>query len=991
MVAIEARAQLLRQLSGRTYPYSTDRTIVQLFEQAAARTPDSPAITFGDTTLSYRALDRRANALAELAQSRGVGLGDFVPLLTGNGLELPVSLVALMKLGAPFVPIDNLWPDDRLIEMIKTVDPKVVLHSVGAPVEALPAGLGLAVDVAVLPEREPIGSGPTAGMNDLIYGFYTSGSTGTPKCTLNMHRGLLNRFLYMTRTFGGAADEVVMQNSRHVFDSCLWQLLWPLTNGARVVVPNRGSVLDLSATVETIHRHGVTMTDFVPSIFNTLVEMVTADPALVDRLTSLRTILIGGEEINSRAVQRFRSMLPGVRVVNTYGPTECSIGSVFHTVTDADHESIPIGRPIDNTYIVVLDEEGRLVEPGEVGEIHIGGDCVGAGYLDDPERTAKAFVKNPFPEIPGALLYRTGDRGRWREDGNLAFEGRSDQQIKIGGVRVELSEIELAMQTHPGVREAKVTLEGDLDTRVLIAFLTCRDGVTEAMLREHAGTALPPYLVPQRFVVLDRMPLTPNGKTDRLALSRLVGNRHAVVSDLQGLEREVQEIWHRLVPNSRIGRSDNFFAVGGHSLIAQRLALALNTRFGTTFTVRDVVEYPTIAGQAALVRGDRRGNPVFEEMRRDALLDANITPPASTRTPAAPRNVLLTGATGFVGAQLLHDLLRETDATLHCLVRAEDAAQAMARLVANLNKYRLWDPVFAHRVEALPGDLGAPRLGLSAARYERLAEVADVVLHNGAMVNLVREYGAHRQVNINGTAEILRLACTGHGKPVHYVSTLSVLPGGGIEAPAPVGIRPEDGYSQSKLVAERMMDTAAERGVPVAVYRLGEVMPHSQLGVPSRHGLADLLIRACARLGVSFRSDVTLDYLPVDHASRLMVTALSRRETGYFHLLQPQSTRLDDVLDAFRKRGDFTEVVSYEDFLARLRVASEDDQDLARVTVMLPDTEDELPALFSVLAGRYRTERTDRLGKTTGLVFPPVGPDVFDSYALSWHGNVHHI
>ncbi|MDQ3402550.1 MAG: amino acid adenylation domain-containing protein, partial [Actinomycetota bacterium] len=557
MLGPELRARLLGEFSGRAYPYPTDRTILRLYEDWVVRTPDSPALTFGETTLSYRDLDRRANALAEILRGRGVGLGDFVPLVMRNGLDLPVSIIALMKLGAPFVPIDDLWPAERLAAMIESVRPVAVLHDGAVDAAALPESLRLKVDIDTLGERESADFGVPAGMTDLIYGFYTSGSTGLPKCTLNIHRGLLNRFLYMTRRFGDRSDQVVLQNSRHVFDSSIWQLLWPLTNGAQVVVPHRGGVLDLSVTIDTIHRHGVTMTDFVPSIFNTLVDLLAAEPALVERLASMRTILIGGEEINTGAVQRFRAMLPRVGIINTYGPTEASIGSVFHTVTDADHESIPIGKPIDNTYVVVLDERHDLVAPGTVGEIYIGGDCLGLGYLNDPEKTASVFIDNPFPEIPGDRLYRTGDLGTWRPDAHLVFLGRQDQQIKIGGVRVELSEIELAMQTHPLVREAKVIVRGKADTadtKILIAFLTGDSALTQADARAHARATLPPYLVPKQFVVLDHMPLTPNGKADRKALTAMtMAGPTETFDDLDGVDSAVQEIWHQVLPAGPIG------------------------------------------------------------------------------------------------------------------------------------------------------------------------------------------------------------------------------------------------------------------------------------------------------------------------------------------------------------------------------------------------------------------------------------------------------
>ncbi|MDQ3406017.1 MAG: thioester reductase domain-containing protein, partial [Actinomycetota bacterium] len=424
------------------------------------------------------------------------------------------------------------------------------------------------------------------------------------------------------------------------------------------------------------------------------------------------------------------------------------------------------------------------------------------------------------------------------------------------------------------------------------------------------------------------------------------------------------------------------------SLVAQRLALALTDRFGVRVSVREVVERQTIRSQAELIRGgDADSRSVRELLERDSVLPSDI---AATLPPVSgsPRHVLLTGATGFVGGQLLHDLLRGTGATVHCLVRAENQAAARARIVANLREYALWSDDLADRVVAITGDLGSPRLGLSEEDYRRLAETLDVVVHNGAFVNLVLDYTAHRPSNVEGTVEILRLAATARTKPVHFVSTLGTVPvGDGVVAEdrAPSSAHPEDGYGQSKLVGERLMEAAAERGIPVAVYRIGEVMPHSRHGVPSRHGLPDLLVKAALRMGVAFQSPIALDYTPVDQVGALIVTALIRDERGYFHLLQPKSTRLGDVFAAFRDRFDLPEV-PYAEFLQRLAdrcAADPDDRDLARVFAVLPSPgqEADLAQLFTDVTGHYGTARTARLFAESGVNWEPVGADVFDRYA----------
>ncbi len=783
MLSSELRHRLLVEFSGRAVAYPRDRTILQLFEAQAAKTPDRPAMVYDGTTLTYRQLDQKANGLAAEFQRAGVGRGDIVPVVMNNCLELPISMIALMKLAAPFIPVDETWPRERLRAILSDVRPKVVLCS--APWESL-SGIEVPtrlVDHRGLAERQDGHFGPPAGMDDLIYGFYTSGSTGMPKCTLNIHHGLLNRFLYMSRRYRSEGRDVVLQNSRHVFDSSIWQLLWPLTNGSRVVIPKREGILDLAQTIEIIHKHQITMTDFVPSIFNAMVELIESDGAQAQKLVSLRQLLIGGEEISPKAVQRFRALLPHVGITNTYGPTEASIGCVFHEVTEADGDSIPIGRSIDNTYAVILDEERQLVPPGTIGEIYIGGDCLGRGYLNDSEKTRAAFVDNPFPEIPGALLYRTGDLAYFREDGLIHFIGRRDQQVKIGGVRIELTEIEAVLSTHPQVREAKVIVHGEGDQKMLIAYVVTQPPVEPAELKEHAGRSLPKYSIPKQIILLDRMPLTPNGKADRKALVRMAQQQMEQVRDDEALspdERVIKGIWLELLRCGDVGITDNFFMAGGDSLLLQRLALALEHRFKVKVPLRDILSTPTIQELALRVRqGERREEPAAawtaETLRAEVALAPDIVGMGG-EAPRKPEAVLLTGGTGFIGAQLLHDLLKLTEARVLCLVRADSEAPARERLVDNLRHYGLWEERFASRLTPVLGDLGRPLLGLTEQEFGRLSQTVDTIVHNGAMVNLLLDYQAHRGPNVLGTVELLRLACRGRMKAFHFISTLTIFP-----------------------------------------------------------------------------------------------------------------------------------------------------------------------------------------------------------------------
>ncbi|GAA1394595.1 hypothetical protein GCM10009639_28870 [Kitasatospora putterlickiae] len=985
----------LGQYCGDTVPHHPDVTAWSLIEAAAARTPDAVAVEHPGGTLTYRALLARVDALAARLVRAGVGRGDLVPLVMAGGPELLVAMLAVMRSAAVFVPLDEQWPGPRLGPMVDACRPAAVLLSPGAGTDGWSAP-ALAVEPVSRPPADPLAepaAEPAAGPvqapperpapapprpDELAYGFYTSGSTGTPKCALNLHGGLANRLLAMGRRFGTSPDNVVLQNSRHTFDSSLWQLLWPLSCGSRVVIPRPHDVLDLTATVEVIGRHRVTMTDFVPTILTALVELLDSQPELVPDLASLRMLLVGGEEIAPDSVRALRKLLPRLRVTNTFGPTEASIGSVFHEVTPQDPVPVPIGRPIDNTWAVVLDEHGNPAPDREVGEICIGGACLGAGYLGDPERTSLAFVTNPFPGLPGERMYRTGDLGHYGADGLLYFDGRRDQQVKIGGVRVELSEIEYAITSHPLVREAKVLVSDQGGGQHLAAFVTLRGELTKGRLRSHLRALLPAELIPKRFVRLDAVPVNGNGKTDRKALAELLKSRAPL--DPNGwtaaggsTERTLAELWNALLPEPVTSPDADFFDSGGDSLRAQRLALAVSARFDTPLSLRDIVHAPTIALQAAALDGGRTlppAPPATAASATDLTLPADIRPSGTPTGP--PRHLLLTGATGFVGAQLLRDLLDGTDATVHCLVRADGPAAARRRLADALHRYGLWSGRTGHRIHAVPGDLGSPRLGLSAAEHRRLAEQVDTVVHAGALVNLVRGYRAHRRVNVTGTVELLRLAATGRPTTVHFISTLAACPTGPAgdtpvpELPVPAGRTPDTGYGQSKLVAEHLVQLAADRGLAVAVHRLGEVMPATGTGIPNPGSRVELLIQACLRVGAYFTSDLSTDYTPVDHVGPLLAAALTHRQTGYFHLLRPGPLPLDDLLGAFGSAFGLREV-EYRDFwqaVQRAAAADPDNRPLAGALALLPvptTRPDRSPMAFEDAAARFGTTRAARL------------------------------
>ncbi|MFD4524303.1 amino acid adenylation domain-containing protein [Streptomyces sp. NPDC058470] len=964
--------QLLTDFQGHRVDYPADRTTIHLIEEQARRAPQRPALLWDDTCLTYGEIIELAAAWAGELRRLGVRRGDLLPVITAGGQELAVVMLATMKLGAPFVPIDDAWPEHRLHESVTALRPPLAVRTGPGPVPALGVPVlrvtGTGAPDGVRPVRDAV-----PGTDELIYGFFTSGSTGTPKCALNGHLGLLNRFLTMTRRFGAGPD-VVLQNSRHVFDSSMWQLLWPLTKGSRVVLPRREGVLDLTRTIDEIARHRVTMTDFVPSVFNTLVDLLDSDPGLPARLSSLRHLLIGGEAIDPSAVRSFRELLPEVRLTNTYGPTECSIGSVFHEISDADTGPIPIGRPIDNTCAVLLDGNGALVTPGQVGEIHLGGDCLGAGYLHDPARTADAFVENPFPELPGRRLYRSGDLAWQRPDGLLMFVGRQDQQVKLGGVLIDLLEVEATVATHPRVVQARAVIHGEGDLRSLVCCVTTDTTLTSTELDAHSRALLPAHAVPRTFLLLDQMPLTPNGKTDRRALAELASLQLAGQAEggrLTAQEEAVAALWRELLADlcgAAPGPEADFYALGGTSLTLQRLSAAMHRAFGVRVPPRHLAAAATLREQAALLHHDG-ASPDDRALLLADIARASVLRPWSGPTPTGePLEVLLTGVTGFIGAHVLAELLDRTDAVVHCLLRTSGQADRVAEVMARLGR-----PYDARRIVLVPGDLAQPRLGLSTKTWTRLAGRVDSLLHCGALVNLALGYPGLRAPNVVGAGELLRLATIGRPKRLHHLSTLGVFPDEDgrervlEEDPLPEE-PPEDGYSRSKWAAEQLLTAARAQGVPVTVHRLGEVMPHSLTGAGNRHAQLDLLLRACARLGLSPRTTAVTDWTPVDEVATAVVGALGTgRDSETFHLLRPGAVPLEQVLAALAELVPLRPV-DYPDFYRA--VAAGGDESPLLTFLPEPDT-DGLNALFRNGHLRFSAKRGTELADSCGLAWHP--------------------
>ncbi|MBT2387145.1 non-ribosomal peptide synthetase [Streptomyces sp. ISL-11] len=1012
----ERELLLARSDSGQ---YAERRPLPALFEAQVRRTPDATALLHDDGAgpvrrLTYRELNARANRLARYLMACGVGPERFVAIALPRTVESVVATLAVLKAGGAYLPLDAGYPAARLRFMVDDARPALLLTD-SATRLPLPAAAGPRRVVLDRDEtRRAVGLCWESDITDAertrpltydhpAYVIYTSGSTGRPKGVVVTHSGVAGVVEAQLRRFGVTASSRILQFASHSFDGAVWELCGGLLTGATLVMAPTEVTAPGPELAALIERHRVSHATLPPAALTVL------EP---ERLPSLTSMIVSGEAASGETVRRWSA---GRRFLNGYGPTETTVCATLSSPLSGG-ATPPIGRPTVNARAYVLDRDLCLVPPGVTGELHVSGAGLARGYLDRPGLTAERFVADPFG-APGTRMYRTGDLVRWNHEGQLEFVGRADGQVKIRGFRVEPGEVEAALGTHPGVAQAVVVPRTDpRGATYLAAYAVPAAGVPAPdgpELRAHAAGLLPGHMVPAAVLVLDALPVAATGKVDRAALpepdfAALSAGR----APRNPRERILCELFAEVLGLPRVTIDDSFFALGGHSLLVTRVISGVRRRLGAELPVRTLFERQSVAalleavdGVAAPADAERGeagvyGQPTPAELAADAVLDPAITPGPRRERPSPSaggrEHILLTGATGFLGAFLLRELLDRTSADIHCLVRAADPGQADRRIRRSMAEYGLWNEFTRGRIVAVPGDLEKPLLGLTPGRFEELAGLLDAVYHNGARVSAVDPYARLRAANVAGTQEVLRLAARGGAVPVHYISTAAVSvdtregDGHPVTVPeahrVPAGSVLPGGYTSSKWVAEQLVWAARDRGLPVTVHRCGRVSGHTVSGAGSSRDVFWQLVRAMLVLGAAPRPAPgeelapVVDLVPVDYVAAAVVH-LSRRPGGEglaHHLICPSPLPFDTVLGHLRAYGYRLETMDLDEWTRTLRERAETDAGTLDAAVLLTDT---LPALARL--GRIHLDRTNTLAglADSGRVFPPLDGELIRAYA----------
>ncbi len=949
----------------------TSKDLSALFRQQVQVTPDAVALEDGTAKYTYTQLDRKVDELSHRLQKHKVRRDSLVGVLLPRSADYVIACLAALRAGGAFLVLELAYPPELLADVIDDAKPAVVV-TFKSETSKIKDGVSL----IVLDEQQPETNGDVNGdtydlvlpaeddLDRLAFVAYSSGTTGKPKGIANPHRAPV---LSYALRFGVRDLKPGDRVACNVF--FVWEILRPLLRGATVVAVADEASYDPPALVDFMSSKKITETLMTPTL---LAAVLSRHPKIGSRLPDLRTLWLNGEVVTTDLARRALKALPKVALLNCYSACETheiACGDIGEML-EFEANYCPVGPPLDPEHTYILNESGQKVEPGTSGELFVGGQLLARGYINRPETTAQAFTPDPFDSTPGARMYRTGDGARVLPSGLLEITGRVGSMIKLRGYSVVPGKVENEIVEHLAVRQCAVVAHGEELERQLVAYIvhdkdTSADrptlDVDEVGHSPAARKTLSPYLahymIPALWIEVDELPThSVSGKVDLKRLPAptpkgriVVTNGHSpqvnghasghANGDRDPISGEaIAEIWAATLKISRnsIQPEHSFFDLGGHSLTLADLSARISRVLGVKVPIARLVDPATLNGHLETIRSVRDGHTAEVQahlpdvLRKDSILDDSIKSSNNTIIPASKaETILLTGVTGFLGPFLLNDLLESTSAKILCLVRFTDPSEAdlpagIARLRRQLLDLGLWHDSIMERVEILPGNLSRPRLGLSPDAFEEVARRVQVVFHAAASVNLVYPYAALRDANVGGTREVLRLAARA-GATVQYISTNGVLPpsqyGWGEEAMLQVKAVPgklTDGYGQTKWVAEKLVQEAGRRGIPVKIHRLGTISGHSATGASNVSDLLNAIIVESIRLG--YAPDVAgwrMEMTPVDFVSKAIVHLANQTQTSQtmFHLGDPDPVYAPSVFRDLEELGYPTKPLAWDDWI----------------------------------------------------------------------------
>ena len=926
-VSQQEKNTLLHTFNDTKADYQKDKCVHQLFEEQVLKSPDKTAVIACDKTLTYNELNKLSNRIANSLIGKGVKPNDIVAFaLPRNSYLIPV-MFGILKSGAAYLPIDLDFPQDRINYMLEDSGAKFFITEDN-------------LNEFISDNEENPNIEITSDNN--CYCIYTSGTTGKPKGTLIRHRNLMN--FCDNNNNNNYQHCMINEGSRLIstfkccFDAFGVDYALFLLNGLSLVLANDYEMMHAEDLARLIKKYNVDVIHSTPST----IKAFCGNDRYVEAIKKAKIIMVAAENFTPDLYE-FLEDHTSAKFFNGYGPSETTIGVSFGEINSTD---ITIGKPIANTQIYIVDKYNNPMPMGQISELCIAGDGVGAGYLNRPELTAEKFIDNPFGE---GKMYKTGDLAYWREDGNIAYVGRNDFQVKIRGLRIELGEIENAICSVEGVSQAVVTVRKDENGRQLIcAFYTEKKSVELSEIKKAISDKLPKYMMPHIFTVLPEMPLTPSGKINRKALPEVdlsnISNNVEYVKPQTKLQKEIAGLMEKVLNYSPIGLEDDFFDLGGDSLKAIEFVSKAHNE-GIYFNLQNVFDYPTVKYICECIENGNKLEVTFKDSdftTINKILEKNKIENITTPQKTEVGNILLAGATGYLGIHILADFLDGDTGTAYCLVRGADSEDSKSRLKDLMEFYfgGKYNTLFDRRIVVLCADLQKEKFGLTDTKYDELITKVSTVINAAASVKHYGSYKYFYETNVETVNKLIEFCFKAEAKLIH-TSTLSVSGNSFgdnfdgyisetekhfyesslyIEQPL------ENVYARSKFEAEKAVLDAMTKGLQANIMRMGNLTNRfSDLKFQRNHESNAFLnrVKAILDLGIfpDYLMDLYTEYTPIDDAANAIMRIARNfsSEQTVFHINSTKVVYMDKLIEYFNACGLNMQVVDGKTFTDALR------------------------------------------------------------------------
>ena len=940
IISKEEKNKILNEFNNTKTDYPRNKTVIQLFEEQVKKNAGQIAVECGIEKITYKELDEKSNYLANKLSKHGIEVGDVIGININRSIELIIAMIATLKLGAIYMPMYIGYPNERLEYMLQNSGAKVLIYKDEKNLKF--NGIREKIDsYMTMNTSEKLENCNKFSSDETAYIIYTSGSTGKPKGVQIRHRNLINFVEAFTKYYNNdiTTKDRFLASTNISFDVSIWEIFLPLLNGATLVLHEEEIIQNILTYVDSIEKNNITGLYIPPNILEDVYTLLKERENI-----KINKILVGVEPIRKNILNKYYNLGHDIVIINGYGPTETTICcTALKYFRDEQDGIVPIGRPLKNDNIYILSQDRNIQPIGVLGEIYVTGAGVGKGYINKDEETNKNFLPNIF-DNKSEKMYKTGDIAKWNEDGTINFVGRNDSQIKISGHRIELSEINQTIMKYPSIIKAHTMTCKKGDKNYIVSYYIAEKEIAVTDIEIFLKEKLADYMIPNFILQLPEFPLTPNGKIDKEKLPTNFGIRAKFVEPRNEFEEKIAEIFKKLFLLKKVGIDDNFFDLGGDSLTAIKFQVeALN--LGLKITYSDIFSNPTIR-----MLSEKSNNKVIYKANEGydysninrIIAKNNINELKENINKHKINNVLLIGATGFLGVHILEQLILADTNKIYCIVRAKSSMEPETRLKKNLEFYfgDKYNYLFGDKIIVIDGDITDKKLGQNDESFDLLAQKVDVVIHTAAIVKHYGNFKNFNDTNVVGTMNVAEF-CKKFNKKMYYISTLSVSgnmmkendDGETIEFRENefyIGQDLNNVYIYTKFEAEMKIFEEIQKGLDACILRIGNITNRYSDGkfqINVSENAFINRIKAILKLGVIPENFLKhkLEFTPVDCCAEAIVKIVENDpEFTVLHLFNNNFIGIDEILKTLKDIEKEVNPVSNEEFKEKIDLALKD-------------------------------------------------------------------